>query len=90
MTATFATLGTPCHLDDTRIHCTLCRRRIGRNRLHLLPANNAYVICGRCADRPDAHERLHPDCPARWHDGHDHITRLATRAAATHLLKEPR
>lgn len=68
--------------------CASCQRRIGRDRLHLIPVAVAVpvVLCSRCFEKSAAHTWLYPDCDHRWHDPCDHGTHFATRAAAHQIL----
>ena len=67
------------------LDCHECGKRIGKRRFHCI-IDNTRVLCARCLDQRHLHTKYHPDCPTSWHDMYDHDIKLATRAAAWHLL----
>lgn len=71
-------------------HCDCCHRLIGKRSTHFLANDNRIVLCGRCVMPRSTHDRIYPDCPAAWHDMHDHgPVVFATRAAARRILTNP-
>ena len=66
------------------LHCSLCRRRIGRDRLHLIAADTdpPQILCSLCFGHRQTHDKLYPDCMHRWHDAADHGVIFASRVGA--------
>lgn len=68
-----------------QLECSLCDRVIGKAAAHFL-IDGSHVLCGRCSRATDAHARLFPDCPERWHDIFDHPISQGTRAGIAAAL----
>lgn len=66
------------------LHCSLCHRRTGRDRLHLIApgADPPQVLCSLCFGHRQTHDKLYPDCVHRWHDAADHGVVFAPRWGA--------
>ena len=64
--------------------CHDCGRIIGARKHHIL--SGLSLRCYECFTWPGKHAEAFPNCPHEWHDMYDHGTRLATRAAAAHIL----
>ena len=65
--------------------CAVCKRTIGKTATHCL-TDDKRVLCKRCAWGKNAHAKLYPDCPVRWHDAYDHDSCTGSRAGiAAHL-----
>ncbi|WP_084792650.1 hypothetical protein [Mycobacterium sp. E136] len=73
--------------QDPALHCHLCGHHIGARRTHYI-VRRSFVLCATCLEGRPAHDKMHPDCPQRWHDLFDHEVRLATRGGAWRVLQE--
>lgn len=74
------------------LNCHLCHRRIGRDRLHLIAPgiDPPQILCALCFGRRQTHDKLYPDCAARWHDAADHGVVFASRAGAHRYARQNR
>jgi hypothetical protein len=50
--------------------CFLCKKK--KSTLFGNFEDPGREICATCANKPDTHIRLYPNCTVSWHDSHDH------------------
>jgi hypothetical protein len=72
------------------LNCHLCRRRIARDRLHLIAPGTdpPQILCSLCFGHRQTHALLYPGCIHRWHDAADHGVVFASRAGAHRYARQ--
>jgi predicted amidophosphoribosyltransferase len=68
--------------------CSLCQRRIGKNRTHFVVGAEPKVVCINCMENRHSHAVLYPGCQETWHDTFDHGLMVATRGGARRIIGE--